>query len=94
MFSEISDLILSPYSRMLLLLPHSVFCDSVDCSPQGSSVHLIFQVRILKHSRKVHEEYNNAQVLEILSACTSLKGFQRNVVLNKRLKKPLNNILG
>lgn len=82
MFSEISDLMLSPHSRMLLLLPHSLVCDSVDCTPRGPSVHFIFQARILKHAWKFHEEYNNTQVLEVLSACTSLKGFQRNIVLD------------
>ena len=36
--------------KLLLLFSHYVqqFCDRIDCSPPGSSVHGIFQVRILE----------------------------------------------
>ena len=54
--------------KVLIAQPCPTLCDSMDCSPPGSSVHGIFQARILKwvaisSSRGSSPPRDRAQVL-------------------------------
>ena len=47
-------------------------CDSMDCSPSGSSVHGIFQARVLEWGAIAFSEWNAAAAAKSLQSCQTL----------------------